>query len=143
HPYFSSAYQGARDAVFEKVEMSKIRLEEKEIREWAKYNLTGKIFQNKREGFNIEFKMRGIKEMLNQPHKHISEKNRSLKDMERLIYEAEHVLYIDDNKGNTMVKGYHYFKIIIAEEPSYLVVREMEDGSYYAYSIVDRLKRER
>ena len=84
----------------------------------------------------------GIREILNQPDKHISEKNRSLKDMERLIYEAEHVLYIDDNKGNTMVKGYHYFKIIIAEEPSYLVVREMEYGSYYAYSIVDRLKRE-
>lgn len=40
-----------------------------------------------------------------------------------------------------MVKGYHYYKIEINNEPSYVVIRELKTGELMFYSIVEKIKK--
>lgn len=120
-----------------KKELSKLRAE---IKAWAKENLVGKtVFVDKIQN-PVEFTMSGIKEILNQSHKKIFAKNRALKDIIQLLQDGEHVKEVDDQKNNPMVSKYHYIKIIIDNEDSYAVIRELVDGKNILYSIVDKIR---
>lgn len=113
------------------------------IREWAKENLVGKTVLAHKISGPIEFNMAGIKETLNQPHKYIREKNKSLMNIASILKDGEHVQKRMDDKNNPMVYQYHYIKIKIYNKPSYAVIREMKDGRFVFYSIVERLKKKK
>jgi len=108
-----------------------------QLKEWAKINLAGKDYYSP-IGF-ISITMKGIKETLNQPHKFINDKNEALYNIENLIATSEYVKSINDIKDRPFL--WHYLKIIIAKNNSYLVIREdIQSGSKILYSIVDKLK---
>ena len=119
-----------------------LKLQRKEIREWAKENLAGKTVLIQGISNPVEFTMTGIKETLNQPHKYVRAKNEALKDIVSLLKEGNHVLEKVDDKGNPMVCKYHYIRIIVVGKPSFAVIRELTDGRCQFYSIVEKLKKE-
>lgn len=131
HPYFKDV---PADVLKEAV-----KLQTKEIREWAKDNLIGKEVTVKAIG-KVSFTNQGIKEILNQPHKYRMERNQFLYVIESALKNATHVRTAPDVKGNVMVKDWHYLKIKIAGENSYAVVKELATGEKILYSIVDHLK---
>ena len=127
-------------AAEKKVKAIDIKQARREVLEWAKREVVGKSFLNQETGKEIEVTSTGIKEALNQPHKHIREKNEAIRNIKQIIYEAHRVLYRPDDKGNQMVVGYHYLEFELAGEKSYIVIRETKDGRLMFYSVVDRIK---
>ena len=90
---------------------------------------------------DISFTSTGIKEALNQPHKELWAKNEAVRDIVNLLETGEYVRFDPDVKGNRMVRGYHYIKVEIGGAPSYVVIRELNNGELMFYSIVDKLKK--
>lgn len=151
HPYVANGYKGAKKAVREFIKeqlvsfdtgmfKDEIKQQRGEIRQWAKENLAGKTASAPGLGAPVSFTTTGIKEALNQPHKYILEKNEAVRDIAGLLKTAEYVRFDPDIKNNQMVKGYHYFQILIKGEPSYVVIRELATGELVFYSIVEKLK---
>ena len=89
----------------------------------------------------ISFTSTGIKEALNQPHKYLLEKNEAVRYIKSLLEKGNYVRFDPDVKDNQMVKGYHYYKIEINNEPSYVVIRELKTGELMFYSIVEKIKK--
>lgn len=122
---------------------NELKKQRDEIRQWAKQNLTGKTVEVPGIGSPVGFNVTGVKEALNQPHKYISEKNEAVRNILSLLQEGEHVLTRTDDKGNPMVKQYHYIRIKIKEEDSYAVIRELVNGECNFYSLVEKLKKKK
>ena len=61
-------------------------------------------------------------------------------DIISLLKEGTYIKECPEEKGNPMVKKYHYIKIEIASEPSYAIIRELKDGRAQFYSIVEKLR---
>ncbi len=114
-----------------------LKQQRKTIKEWAKTNLTNKTVKHKALDKEIYFTVKGIKEALNQPHKHIIAKNKAIKRIDTLIKKAEYIRSGIDSKGRNI--KYHYLKIFINNEPSFIVIKE-EEGRNTLYSITDKLK---
>ena len=151
HPYVRNAYEGAREAVErfvstqtlddERTFKEDVKRQRAEIRQWAKENLIGRNITIPGLGRQAAFTATGIKEALNQPHKHLLEKNEAVKAISGLLETGTYLRFDPDVKGNPMVKGYHYIEVEIGGEPSFVVIRELNDGSLAFYSIVDSLKK--
>lgn len=122
---------------------NELKGQREEIRQWAKENLAGKTVEVPGIGSPVGFNVTGVKEALNQPHKYISEKNEAVRNILSLLQEGEHVLTRTDDKGNPMVKQYHYIRIKIKEEDSYAVIRELVNGECNFYSLVEKLKKKK
>ena len=104
---------------------------------WAKINLAGNYYPSPIGQIHIT--MKGIKETLNQPHKFKHQKNNAIYGIEKLLALSEFVKTINDIKGRPFL--WHYLKIIIAENNSYIVIREdIQSGTKILYSIVDNIK---
>ena len=151
HPYVANGYKGAKKAVREFIKeqlvsfdpeifKEEVKQQRGEIRKWAKENLAGKTASAPGLGAPVSFTTTGIKEALNQPHKYIMEKNEAVRDIAGLLKTAGYIRFDPDIKNNQMVKGYHYFQILIKGEPSYVVIRELATGELVFYSIVEKLK---
>ena len=87
--------------------------------------------------FPVTVSKRNIKEILNQPHKHYSEKNESilrLKSMfEESIYQGELTRRADEDFNS------YLFETEIANEPSWFIIRKYDRGTeYLIYSISDQ-----
>ena len=80
-----------------------------------------------------------VKEFLNQPHKHLREKNELLMDIKKVFYGAKY-LGINPKYQKKGLKASHIFAITVAGEPSWLVVREYEDGRCMLHSCSDNPK---
>lgn len=151
HPYVAHGYRGGQEAVREFIDRQLLSMDSKafkeevkeqrsEIREWAKANLTGKTAYAPGLGVPVSFTSTGIKEALNQPHKHLLEKNEAVRDIVGLLKSARYVRTDTDAKGRNF--KYHYYEIEIANEISYIVIRENTDNKLVDfYSIVEKLKR--
>lgn len=152
HPYIKNGYEGAREAVERLITeqtifgngyvfKEDIKRQRAEIREWAKENLIGKQMSVPGLDMPISFTSTGIKEALNQPHKYLLEKNEAVRSIKSLLEKGNYVRFDPDVKDNQMVKGYHYYKIEINNEPSYVVIRELKTGELMFYSIVEKIKK--
>ena len=152
HPYIKNGYEGAREAVERLITeqtifgngyvfKEDIKRQRAEIREWAKENLIGKQMSVPGLDMPISFTSTGIKEALNQPHKYLLEKNEAVRYIKSLLEKGNYVRFDPDVKDNQMVKGYHYYKIEINNEPSYVVIRELKTGELMFYSIVEKIKK--
>ena len=76
------------DAKINAIEISK---ERKIIRAEARASLSSKSFYNANFPHQVKITGAGIKEWLNQPHKHIREKNRELLNLEKLFNESKYL----------------------------------------------------
>ena len=81
-----------------------------------------------------------IKEYLNQPHKHFVEKNETLLQIDKLLQNAEYLGEHAPYKQSAINRGViseHIFGITIADETSYLIVWEFEDGRKILHGVSD------
>jgi hypothetical protein len=108
----------------------------KALRLWAREYLQGRVVTPAAFGRPIEFTGGGIKEFLNQPHKHFYDKNELIKEMPDVLVKAEY-------KGVTQYKNRisHIFEIEIKGDKSWLIANEEEKKDRINfYSISDSEK---
>ncbi len=110
----------------------------KEIKEWAKQNLVGKTITHPNIDGEIHFTTTGIKEALNQPHKHILEKNEAIKDIVNLIKKSVFIRSDKDSKGRDIL--YHYFATTINSEISFITIKKEANRNSF-YTITDSIKK--
>lgn len=131
HPYFNMP--NVEKAV-EKLFMQQHR---NEIKDWAKDNLIGKQVNQPNIPSPIGFTVTGIKEALNQPHKHYIFKNEAVKNIEELIEKAEYLGA--KNVEHPKADKFYYLKTKIADEPSFIVIKQFKDDIVF-YTITDKIK---
>ena len=113
------------------------RQRRKEIREEAKAQLLEQVLSHPYFPHDIRINVSGIKEWLNQPHKHYAEKNEALLRLPELLKESEYVGTKADPKGREFIKVGHIFKTEIANEPSWMIVSETIWGEFQMHSVSD------
>lgn len=102
----------------------------KELKAKAKHLLHGKEL---RDGIRIS--NRGIKEWINQPHKHKAEKDKALLRLPEVLDSSKYIGYGVD-KHDPRVKA-HLYETIIGGDRSWIVVREFKDKTKLLHSISD------
>ena len=92
-----------------------------------------------RNVFDIAITTNGIKEFLNQPHKHYFEKNELVLELDRVL---ESAVYLGENTAynKSGVVSSQIYETTIGSEKSWLVVRIHTDGSVSLHSVSDNPK---
>lgn len=122
----------------ERIQKDWLKRNRKQCTEQAKKALIGKTASNKDIERDIHFTIKGIKEAINQPHKHYYYKNKAITNIRERIEKATYIGCKADTKGRPRL--YHYLETEIRGEPSYVVIKE-EEGLKTFYSIIEK-KRE-
>ena len=130
HPYYTEAYPGAEAAVDRIV----MKIRRKQI-QYEAGPLTEKPLVNKGFGKSVQLTKKGIKEWLNQPHEHYIEKNEMLLNMDEVFQNARYLGWGED-EHNQSIKM-HLFETKIKKDKTWMVVRELSDGSIRLHSISD------
>lgn len=117
-----------------KKEKEKLSIRRKEIQKEASI-LKETVLSNPDFKKEIRITGRGIKEWLNQPHKHYSEKNEALPHIQKLLNDAKYLGYGADKHDASIIV--HLFEIEIGKEKSWIIVREFENGEINLHSISD------
>jgi len=112
----------------------------KELRTWARENLQGKVIEPANFGKKIVFTTKGIKEYLNQPHKHYHKKNELLKEIPELLNNAKYMGRTTYHKERNYILASHIFEIKINGDKTWLIARENIEGVITFYSISDSEK---
>ena len=86
---------------------------------------------------DIYINVSGIKEWLNQPHKHYAEKNEALLQLPELLLNSEYLGAKPDPKGRDYIRNGHIFKTTIAEEASWIIISETIWGECLVHSVSD------
>lgn len=143
HPYYKNTPKEAK----EKLEIQKDNLYRKLVRDEAFKKANKEFKDNTYYNNSIDKKIglnnKGLKEILNQPHDNIIDKNMLVNYLDKVINKAELVKTIDfdkNKKGSDTFKLVHYFNIPMEDKDFYAVVREKFDNTLWIYSIVDKLK---
>lgn len=129
-PYLNACIDRAKEV------KSQLRIRAKEIRKEAAH------FKNEHL-INSDFKHdvtvseAGIKEWLNQPHKHFREKNEMLLEIDKVFRKAEYIGYNRDSKERQNVVWSHIFEIEISGDKSWIVVHEMDWGEFKLHGVSD------
>ena len=113
-----------------------VRLRAKKIKEEVEFLKNSKP-TNKEFPHSINVYATGIKEWLNQPHKHYREKNELLTSFLDVFYNAKYRGPTDDSKKRDDVEHTHVFEIDLNKEKSWILVHEMRWGEYKLHSISD------
>jgi len=116
-----------------------IKQRRKEIREQAKTILIGQVLSHPYFPHDIYINMSGIKEWLNQPHKHYIEKNEALLSLPSLLNDSEYLGSVTDPKGRDYIIASHLFKATINEDSSWIIVNETIWGECWVHSISDNI----
>jgi hypothetical protein len=111
----------------------------RELRDWAKENIQGKVIKHPLFNKEIHITGKGIDEYLNQPHIHYYEKNELIKDIENVIVGAFYVGN-SDYKASKVLIASHIFEIEIKKDKSWLIVHEYNNNDVNFYSISDNEK---
>ena len=103
---------------------------------WAKENLKERTVTPKNFGMQILFTTKGIKEYINQPHKHYLAKNELIKFMPEILENAEYIGKAKKDESGYIVAS-HIFEIAIKDDKSWLIARENLEGVVTFYGISD------
>jgi len=113
-----------------------------EIQMQARNEVQGSFIDNK-EMRGIFVSGYTIKEFLDQPHSHYSEKNELIlrigEVMRKAVYVTSHAPFKRTRKTTKVVKE-HFFEIEIRGDKSWLIVKEYEDGNKILYGISESEK---
>ncbi len=118
---------------------AEIRQRRKEIKEEAKALLVGQVFSHPYFPHDIYINVSGIKEWLNQPHRHYAEKNEALLNLPKLMQESEYLDSVADPKGRDYIVASHLFKSKIAEADSWIIVNETIWNEFLIHSVSDNI----
>lgn len=110
----------------------------KEITQIALSSLRNREYSNKDVSWKATISGAGIREWINQPHKHIVEKNEAFLNIKELFYNSDYIDDIKDDKDRESVVTSHIFKTSIAGDDSWIIVHEMDWKEYQLYSIADK-----
>lgn len=136
-----TALEGSRASTQEQADEREIKEERKKQRKrvlhFAKEKLIGTNVTHQNIEQPIRFTSTGIKEAINQPHKHLAEKNEVIMRIRELIPQSKYIGSAKDTKGGKCV--YHYLETEIAGETSFIVIKA-EEGRISFYSIVDKIR---
>lgn len=103
--------------------------------------LGGTEVQRKELAGPISISRKGLKEAINQPHENYLAKNDFITNkLEKALETAKYVGAYPSGKNRPEIKQFHYFEVRIGGKPSYLVIREFDDGKHSFYSVVERIK---
>ena len=127
-----------KDCISEQDKNRSLRLRAKKIKEEVEFLKESKP-TNKDFPHSINVYATGIKEWLNQPHKHYKEKNELLTSFLDVFYNAKYRGSTDDNKERDGVEHTHVFEIELNKEKSWILVHEMKWGEYKLHSISDNV----
>jgi len=114
-----------------------VRQRRKEIRDEAKRILLERPLYHPYFPHDIYINVSGIKEWLNQPHKHYAEKNEALLQLPELLLSSEYLGAKPDPKGRDYIRNGHIFKTTIAEETSWIIISETIWGECLVHSVSD------
>jgi hypothetical protein len=126
-----------KDLTKPNVILAETKQRRKEIKEAARALLIGQVLSHPYFPHDIYINMSGIKEWLNQPHKHYTEKNEALLRLPELLCESEYLGAKADPKGRDYIRNGHIFKITIAEDVSWIIVSETIWGECLVHSVSD------
>ena len=112
-----------------------LKTRRKEIQKEAEY-LKDETFTNEEFGKEIAFSKKGIKEWLNQPHKHVAEKNEMLLRIKDVIREATYMGAGTDRHNESITM--HLFETELKGDKTWIIAREMFDGEVRLHSISDK-----
>ena len=122
--------------IIREIETERLRIKErrKEIQREASSLREIPLFN---PDFNREIAItgKGIKEWLNQPHKHYVAKNEALLHIHDIMGKADYKGFIDD-KHDSNIKAY-IFETTISKDKSWIIVREFPDGQINLHSTTD------
>lgn len=143
HPFIREI--GAAQAVLirQLAEQATRKFERTFIAEKLASNLVGKTTPLELAGFaaKVQYSKKRLSKAISQPHAEQFEKNRAMLNVEELMKNATYVMSAPNASAwKTQVKQYHYLLVEINKKPSYIVLEELNNGSVYFYSIVDKLK---
>lgn len=122
-----------------KTQKAEIKKQRIDILDWAKKTLVGKEIARPEFTQPITFTVGGLKEAINQPHKHYMGKIEAIRYIDKLILRGEYTGSAGDTKGRPFT--FHYLKIKIGGVDSFIVLRE-EKGSLVFYSLVEKIRDE-
>ena len=113
-----------------------IAIRRKELRKLAS-PIIGKQLYNKAFSHSVIVTAHNIKEILNQPHKHYTEKNEAVLQIESLFESSKYLGKLDRKKGDHFSS--FLFQTSIANDPSWFIVRKYDRGEEYCiYTISDQ-----
>ena len=118
---------------------AEIRQRRKEIKEEAKALLVEQVLSHPYFPHDIRINVSGIKEWLNQPHKHYAEKNEALLRLPELLNDSEYLDSVADPKGRDYIVASHLFKTKIAEADSWIIVNETIWNEFLIHSVSDNI----
>ena len=118
---------------------SELRKLRKEALAWAKEELLGQVLFEPGTGKEIVFTMKGIKELVNQPHAHYVEKLDAIRHILELFPYSDYMgQSLDEDSGQYC---FRYYRTQVGGEDSFFVVREnLHTGLVDMYSLVDKIK---
>lgn len=79
-----------------------------------------------------------VKEWLNQPHRHLQEKNAMIMDIAGILKKSRYVGAVPDRHDSRVTA--HLFETVVGGEKSYIIVRELGNGEFRLHSISDSSK---
>lgn len=85
----------------------------------------------------ILFTGKGVKEAVNQPHEFITDKNKMLLSIDKVLKKATYLGSEPDYKKNPMVKQIHVFETEVKGVRTFLINRELKTGEIHFYSVSD------
>ena len=116
-----------------------VRQRRKEIRDEAKRILPERPLYHPYFPHDIYINVSGIKEWLNQPHKHYAEKNEALLQLPELLLSSEYLGSEPDPKGRDYIIASHLFKTQIADDTSWIIVNETIWDECWVHSVSDNI----
>ena len=118
---------------------AELRQRRKEIRVLAKSLLLGQVLSHPYFPHEIFINVSGIKEWLNQPHRHYAEKNEALLCLPELLANSEYVDSVVDPKGRSYIITSHLFRTTIGNSDSWIIVNETIWNEFLVHSVSDNI----
>lgn len=112
-----------------------IKERRKEIRKIANETIADKSFELPGLQKQVSISRKGIKEWLNQPHEHIEEKNEMLLNIETVLNQSKYLGCGQDKHDSDAIA--HIYAVGIKGNKSWIIIREMHNGSLKIHSISD------
>ena len=143
HPFIREIGQAQAEKIRQLAQMATRAFERNFITRKLEENLPGLKTELKlgEQTVSVQYSKNRLKKAVSQPHADQFEKNRAMLAIDKLIKGATYIKTALNTKDwKTQVTKYHYLLVGINKKPSYIVLEELNDGSVYFYSIVDKLK---
>lgn len=129
------------DACIDRTEVEMIRNSRDAVRDYFKEK-TQTVSTTDGPKYEIGLTYQAVKCITGKPHKFTYLRNTLCYDLETIMKEAEYLGWSPDIKDDSVrghgdAKNWHYYRITLAKEDSFVVVKERENGEMLFHAIQD------